>query len=147
DGSRLAEFRQYGYENLVRWTPDGSEVIPNIAESFTVSDDGTSFTFRLREGLKWSDGHPFTSADILYWWERVETNPEINPGGPYRILVVDGEPATVTADGDYSVTYSWSKPIGLFLETLAGPYGVRVTQFPKHYIEQFDPQVNPEGVG
>ncbi|HEX7041427.1 MAG TPA: ABC transporter substrate-binding protein [Trueperaceae bacterium] len=146
DGSRLAEFRQYGYENLVRWTPDGSEVIPNIAESFTVSDDGTSFTFRLREGLKWSDGHPFTSADILYWWERVETNPEINPGGPYRIFVVDGEPATVTADGDYSVTFSWSKPNGLFLENLAGPYGVRVTQFPKHYIEQFDPQVNPEGV-
>lgn len=146
DGTRLAEFRKYGYENLVRWSPDGSEVIPNIAESFDVNEDGTSFTFKLREGLKWSDGAPFTSQDIVYWWERVEMNRDINAGGPYRIFVIDGEAATVTSDGDYSVTFTWSKPNGLFLENLAGPYGVRVTQFPKHYVEQFDPEVNPDGV-
>src|SRR5690606_7398007 len=128
------------------WTPDGSAVVPNIAESFSVNEDGTSFTFQLREGLKWTDGEPFTSADILYWWERVEANPEINAGGPYRIFVIDGEYATVTTDGDYSITFSWSRPNGLFLENLAGPYGVRVTQFPKHYVEQFDNQANPDGV-
>src|SRR5690606_3892298 len=39
DGTRLAEFRKFGYENLVRWTPDGSAVVPNIAESFSVNED------------------------------------------------------------------------------------------------------------
>ena len=84
-GGRLAEFRQYGYENLVRWSVDGSEVIPNIAESWEINDDATEYTFKLREGLKWSDGHPFTTSDISFWWEDVETAEDVNPGGPRRL--------------------------------------------------------------
>lgn len=77
DGVRLAEFRQYGYEGLVRWSVDGNEVIPNIAERWEVSEDGTTYTFFLREGLRWSDGEPFTADDILFWWNEVETNTAI----------------------------------------------------------------------
>lgn len=146
DGNRLAEFRKFGYENLVRWNADGSQVIPNIAESWDVNADASAYTFHLRDGIKWSDGQPFTADDILFWWERVETNTDINPGGPYSFFIVEGQAATVTKVDDLTVTFSWDNPNGLFLSNLATSYGVRVTQFPKHYLEQFDNQSNPEGV-
>jgi len=146
NGGRLAEFREFGYENLVRWSVDGSEVIPNIAESWEISEDGTTYTFFLREGLRWSDGELFTADDILFWWEHVETNTDINPGGPYPYFVVNGVPAEVTKIDDLTVEFQFSQPNGLFLQNLSASYGVRVTQFPEHYLSQFSMELNPEGV-
>jgi peptide/nickel transport system substrate-binding protein len=146
NGGRLAEFRQFGYENLVRWSVDGSEVIPNIAEGWEVSEDGTTYTFFLREGLKWSDGELFTADDIVFWWEQVETNTDIYPGGPYSYFVVDGEPMTLTKIDDLTVEFKFTQPNGLFLQNLSASYGVRVTQFPEHYLSQFSMELNPEGV-
>jgi peptide/nickel transport system substrate-binding protein len=146
NGGRLAEFRQFGYENLVRWNVDGSEVIPNIAESWEISDDATTYTFTLREGLKWSDGELFTADDILFWWEQVEMNTDIYPNGPYSYFVVGGEPATVTKIDDLTVEFKFSQPHGLFLQLISAPYGVRITQFPEHYLSQFSMELNPDGV-
>lgn len=146
DGFRVADFRMFGYEGLVRWSPDGSKVVPNIAESWDVNADGSSYTFHLRKGMKWSDGQPFTADDIVFWWDRVEHNPDITPGGPYNIFLVNGEAATVKKIDDYSVSFSWSSPNGLFLANLSTPYGTRVAQFAKHYLEQFDNLANPDGV-
>jgi peptide/nickel transport system substrate-binding protein len=144
-GNRLAEFRHFGYEPLVRWSVDGGEVLPNVAESWDISDDATTYTFKLREGMKWSDGEDFTSDDIVFWWEHVETNLDIQ-SKPRGFLVVDGEHATVTKIDDYTVSFTWPKPNGLFLENLATPYGVRVVQFAEHYHTQFIKSLNPDGV-
>ena len=144
-GNRLAEFRHFGYEPLVRWSVDGSEVIPNVAKSWEVSDDATAYTFHLREGMKWSDGEDFTADDIVFWWENVETNTDIQ-SKPRGFFVVGGEQATVTKIDDYTVQFSWSKPHGLFLENMATPYGVRVVQFAEHYHSQFIKGLNPDGV-
>ena len=146
DGQRLAEFRQYGYENLVRWNPAGSEVIPNIAESWDINNGGKEYVFHLRDGLKWSDGQPFTADDILFWWTDVETDPDINPGGPHPYFVVNGEVATVKEIDPLTISFSWSQPDGLFLQNLSASYGVRVTQFAKHYLEQFSKKANPDNV-
>jgi peptide/nickel transport system substrate-binding protein len=145
-GTRLAEFREYGYEGLVRWNVDGTEVIPNIAESWEVNDDATEYTFFLRAGMKWSDGEPFTADDIQFWWDNIETNTEISPSGPHSYFVVAGEPATVTTIDDTTIKFSWSTPNGLFLQNLSASYGVRATQFARHYHEQFLPEFNPDGV-
>ncbi len=145
-GQRIGEMRHYGYEPLVRWAVDGSEVVPNVAESWDISEDASTYTFKLREGMKWSDGMPFTSADILFWWERIETNTAINASGPRGTFVVDGEHATVEAIDDYTIRFSWSKPNGVFLLDLASPYGQRVVQFAKHHAEQFDLESNADGV-
>ncbi|MBV9053775.1 MAG: hypothetical protein JO196_15350, partial [Hyphomicrobiales bacterium] len=40
--------------------------VPHVATSWTVSDDGKTYTFNLRKGLKWSDGQPFSSADVVF---------------------------------------------------------------------------------
>jgi len=144
-GNRLAEFRHFGYEPLVRWSIDGSEVIPNVAKSWDVSDDATMYTFHLRKGMKWSDGEDFTADDIVFWWENVETNTDIQ-SKPRGFFKVDGEAATVAKVDDNTVTFSWSKPHGLFLENLASPYGVRVVQFAEHYHRQYIKGLSPDNV-
>lgn len=145
-GGNIADIRQFGYEPLVRWSVDGSEVVPGIAKSWEISEDAKTYTFHLREGMKWSDGQPFTADDILFWWDRVENNIKVMTGGPRNEYKVDGEAPVVTKVSDTAVSFSWSKPNGLFLQQMAGPYGQRVVQFPKHYMEQFDIDLNPEGV-
>ena len=55
-----------GRQGLTRWKADFSQVIPNVAESWELNDDSSEFTFHLRKGMKWSDGHPFTADDIVF---------------------------------------------------------------------------------
>lgn len=78
-----AEVRWISYRlagtTLVRWSPYGWPLVPNVARSFTASADNTEFTFELRRGMKWSDGQPFTADDILYWWEHECNDPDIMP--------------------------------------------------------------------
>lgn len=145
-GGRLADYRHYGYEPLVRWSPDGTQILPNIASSWEVSEDAKSYTFHIRAGLKWSDGVPFSADDIVFWWDRVENNRAVSPKGPYRTFTVENEVAKVEKIDDLTVRISWSKPNGRFLLDLAGPYGQRVVQFPAHYVRQFDKELNPDGV-
>jgi peptide/nickel transport system substrate-binding protein len=121
-------------------------VVPGIAKSWDISEDAKSYTFHLREGMKWSDGQPFTADDIIFWWERVENNPKVMTGGPRAELKNNGAVPTVTKVDDYTVTFAYDQPNGLFLQNMAGPYGQRAVQFPKHYMEQFDIDLNPDGV-
>lgn len=60
------------FEGLVS-SNDKNELVPALAESWTVSEDGKTYTFKLRDGLKWSDGSPLTSADFMYTFERTLT--------------------------------------------------------------------------
>lgn len=48
-----------------------NKIVPGQAESMEVSDDGLTYTFHLRKGLKWSDGTPLTANDFVYSWKRL----------------------------------------------------------------------------
>ena len=63
--------RTVRYDGLVVFDKNFDEVIPSMAESYEVNDDATEFTFTLREGLRWSDGEPLTSADFEWFHENV----------------------------------------------------------------------------
>ncbi|MDR2184776.1 MAG: ABC transporter substrate-binding protein, partial [Treponema sp.] len=65
-----------GYEgrSFVIWSMDQKEVVPNVAESYTLSADARDYTFKLRKGLKWSNGDPFTAEDVRFWYEDVLLN-------------------------------------------------------------------------
>jgi peptide/nickel transport system substrate-binding protein len=67
-------WRNIGYDNLLRWDPEFTTVVPDIAKSFEVNDAGTEYIFHLRAGMKWSDGEPFTADDIAFWFEDVIEN-------------------------------------------------------------------------
>ena len=58
---------------------DAATVLPNLAKSWEVSEDGKTITFHIREGVKWSDGVPFTTDDILFWWNDFMLNEELTP--------------------------------------------------------------------
>jgi len=54
------------YDALVRFTPDGADIVPHIAKAWESSEDFTTWKVYLRPGMKWSDGEPFTADDILF---------------------------------------------------------------------------------
>lgn len=136
------QVRTMGYENMVRWTPEWDGWIPNIAESYTISEDSRVFTFKLREGMKWSDGVDYTSDDIMFWYEDVFSNPELTPNKA-AWLMSGNTPVVVTAPDKYTVVFTFAEPNGLFLRGLADVRGARVTSHPRHYFEQFHPKYNP----
>ena len=67
------------YNNLVEIMPDGS-VAGDLAESWEASDGAKVWHFRLRPGIRWSDGHPFTADDVAFSVQRAQTLPN-SPGG------------------------------------------------------------------
>jgi peptide/nickel transport system substrate-binding protein len=144
-GADNALFRRtISYDFLVRWDPTWNEVIPNLAESYEASADATVFTFHLREGTKWSDGAPFTADDIVFWYEDVLMNPDLTPVVP--TWLVSGEVVVVEKVDDYTVTFSFSEPNGLFLYQLASPSGDQPTTYPRHYLEQYHIKYNEDGI-
>ena len=140
--------RTVGYEGLLRFTPTWDGVIPNVAESYEVNEDATEFTFRLRQGMRWSDGHPFTAADIMFWYEDVVTNVELTPAVPgWFTTGPERTPGTVEKIDDYTVVVRFAEPNGLFLINLAHTgNGWLLTAHPRHYLEQFHIRYNPEGI-
>jgi len=131
------------YECLMRWRPDFSEPIPNIAESVEVDQDGRVYTFRLRRGMRWSDGAPFTAADIVFAVEDVLLNDELYPVAPSWLMAGD-EPPRVEAPDEQSVRFTFAEPNGLFLANLASLIGAPLTSRPRHYLERFHQAYNPK---
>ena len=127
-------FTIYGYARLVVYTPE-LKIVPDLVESFEAVE-GRSFTFKLRKGHRWSDGHPFTTEDFRYYWEDVANNKELSPSGPPRDLLVDGEPPRVEILSDTTVRYTWRKPNPSFLPRLAGTSPLFIFR-PAHYLKQF----------
>jgi len=137
--------RTIANELLVRWKPDWSEVVPSLAEEVTASKDATTYTFKLREGLKWSDGAPFTVDDIMFWYEDVFLNEALSPD-KNPIFVVGGEPVVVTKVDDQTVQFKFASPYGLFLQQLAYGQGHLPVIYPKHYLSQFHEKYNADGI-
>ncbi len=71
-------------DNLLRLDKDG-KIAPSLAEKYEVSDDGLTWTFHLRDGLKWSDGSKLTANDFVYSWQRM-VDPEV--AAPYAETVL-----------------------------------------------------------
>ncbi len=135
--------RSIGYHNLVRWSRDWTEVQPHIAKDVEVSDDATEFTFTLRDGMKWSDGEPFDADDIMFWYEDVLTNPALTPGID-PLWTVGGEPVTVEKIDDQTVVFKFTQPYATFLDRIAYGFGSPPTTHPRHYLEQFHEDYNPD---
>ena len=124
----------YSYARLVGYDED-YEFTADIVKDFSV-EEGRIFTFHLRRGHKWSDGHPFTSDDFRYFWEDLVLNEELNPGGVPAYLKVDGEPPVVEYPDTYTVRYTWPAPNPQFLPRIAGASPLMIYR-PAHYLKQF----------
>ncbi|MHC1785048.1 MAG: ABC transporter substrate-binding protein [Anaerolineaceae bacterium] len=139
----LFMLRVVGYESLVRWDKGWTRIIPNVTQSYEVSPDSRTFTFKLREGMKWSDGQPFSADDILFWYEAIYLNDDLH------FLVdtwidVGKDKLIVEKLNDYTVVFRFTEPRGLFLQHLATMWGSFPTSFPRHYLMKFHKDYNPD---
>jgi peptide/nickel transport system substrate-binding protein len=94
------------YDFMVGYSMDDMSPVPALAESWDTSDDGLTWTFHIREGVKWSDDKPFTAADIAYTYNRVlDGGPEATTYESYLSSV-----KTVTAPDAKTIVLTLSKP-------------------------------------
>ena len=133
------------WEFLTHWEPDMSGVYANIVESYEVNEDASLYTFHLREGMRWSDGVPFTADDILFAINDIYLNPALRSSPPAN-LIVNGEPVVVEKIDDYTVTFQFAGSYGLFPEFLAWWPSWQPIFFPKHWLSQYHMDYNPENV-
>ena len=131
---------------LLMWDTDEVTIYANMAAGFSASDDDKVFTITLREGMKWSDGAPLTTADIDFGFNHVVTNEEINPGAGGKLGFSSVAPADIEIVDDYTFRFIFDEPTPAFLEDLASggvdgnfdysQYGRNIIS-PKHYMSQF----------
>ena len=139
-------YRTIGYEHLLRWDPAWTRVVPNVAQSLSVNDDATEFTFSLRQGMRWSDGRPFTADDIMFWYEDVLKNPELTPK-PAPWFVAGGKLVEVDKLDALTVRFRFASPNGLFPQKLAsGQDSGGPANFPKHWLKRFHKRYNSAGL-
>ena len=79
-----ANYILFAFDNLLKMDKDG-KVVPGLAEKYEVSDDQLTWTFHLRDGLKWSDGSALTAEDFVYSWQRLV---DPNVAAPYAQTVL-----------------------------------------------------------
>jgi len=135
-GDAMLITSRLSYENLVRFTPDGGGMIPNICTSWEISPDGKVFTFKLRKGMKWSDGEPYTATDLVYPCEVTWKDKEQTPNFP-STWSPGGTPMVVEAVDDYTARLTFGAPYGLCMVKLASADGSWMAQAPEHYMKQF----------
>jgi peptide/nickel transport system substrate-binding protein len=127
----------------IKWKADLTGYEAGLAESWEWSEDGLTFTLRLRPGLKWSDGQPYTSADWQFMWDDILNDED------YKVRTVpgwlrksDGTPIDMEFPDEYTVVWKSDQPLWIapyymaqgFWE-FAGPM-----MKPAHYLKQFHPK-------
>ena len=135
---------------FVRWSPNGYPIVPNVAKSWDSSDDLRVWTFQLRKGMKWSDGHPFTADDIIYWfeWEMKYFQEIGDPLTPqtekgYRIMQSLTEIGRIEKVDAHTIQFIFPNPNPFLLEILAST-SLQGLFAPHHYLERFHPKLGDQ---
>lgn len=136
---------QYGHSAL-RWVDDGLGIAPGLCDTWDANDDNTEWTFHIREGLKWSDGHDCTVDDVLYWWNDMVLNKD-HADQPPDFGSAGGKLVEFIKVDTYTIKLKYIEPAPLTAKRLAmwvnagiGPRWIA----PKHYLQQFHPTYNTE---
>ena len=137
-----------GTDHVLYWDYTGSTARPNIVKAWESSADGKTFSLFLRDGMKWSDGHPFTADDFVFWYEHMHNNEELIPVKTSYFQTPSG-PGTLEKVDDLTVKITFPDPYYLFIDVLAGAThlgghayqgpSARGMFAPAHYMEQFHP--------
>src|SRR5262245_43791794 len=127
DGSRVF------YEPLAGWDTDGN-LIPMLAESIpsledgSVAKDGTSVTWKLKKGVTWHDGKPFTADDCIFNWE-YSRDP-----ATAAVTVASYKDIEVEKLDTHTIKIKFQKPTPFWADAFTGPTGMII---PKHLFEDY----------
>lgn len=138
-----------GTDGILYWNHTGDTVVPNIARAFEVGDGGRTLTLRLRRGMKWSDGQPFTADDFMFWFEDMYGNKELLPNKP-AVMTINGKGGTLEKVDATTVRFVFPEPYNLLPDVLASSTALGGHSFeglnanggfaPAHYLKQFHPK-------
>lgn len=152
--SRIENVFMWNDLGFMSWNRAQNASEPALAEEWEVLEDGTEFVIHLREGLKWSDGEPFTADDVMFWYEDVILNDELTPVKPGWMITANGHLGTIEKVDDTTVRFLFEEPHGMFVTLLTKEL---ITYAPRHYMEQFhvdyaeedalQQRIEDEGVG
>ena len=129
-------------ENLV--TLDENDAVqPGVAKDWTVSEDGLTYTFNLRDDMKWSNGEPVTANDFVFAWTKLLTAETAAPYAYFGYVIKNGlafnegkakaEDLGIKADSDYKLTVTLERAVPYFLDMCA--FGVFAPVNEKAYNE------------
>ncbi len=110
-------------------SPSTGRLVPALAKDWEISDDKKTYTFHLREGLKFSDGEPLTADDVVFTFNELVANEKIE-ADMRDLLTIDGELPEVTKIDKYTVQFKTPTVFGPFIRTVGG-----VMIYPKHKFE------------
>ena len=136
-------------DHLTYFDYTGTQVRPNIAKNWEISADGRTIIFHLRRGMKWSDGHPFTADDFVFWFEDMYQNKDlIATQSPY--FATNGRQGALVKVDDYIIRYQFADPYYALPIVMAGqgPIMGHTKEgrtgmggyAPAHYLKQFHPK-------
>ncbi|MFC5584589.1 ABC transporter substrate-binding protein [Nitratireductor kimnyeongensis] len=141
------------FDGLMDYVPGTTELRPEIAESYEISDDGTVFTFKLRDGVKFHNGRDLTAGDVKYSIERTVNPKTQSPGAGFFGSIKGFEDASsgdadglsgITVVDDHTIKFELSRPDATFLHVLALNFAHVV---PKEEVEKHGADFGKHPVG
>ena len=138
------------FSSLVRFDMVTQETSPDLAESWLVEGDQKTWTFKLRKGLRWSDGLPLTADDVVFTWNDLIYNPEFSRF-TRDLLRVDGKNFTVTKVDDLTVRVVTPEVLAPFLQFVSSapvlPKHILAREVrAKNFLNAYAINVNPQAI-
>lgn len=113
------------YDGLLSSDPMTGQPTPKLAKSFSISSDGTTYTIKLRHGIKWSDGKSITADDVVFTWNDI-IFAGLGDTSTRDSIVIDNKLPTVRKIDNYTVEFITPRPFAPFVRMLSTPIA------PKH---------------
>ncbi|UBV44833.1 ABC transporter substrate-binding protein (plasmid) [Deinococcus taeanensis] len=112
--NNLGLISQQMFDGLVEFNLATYKIEPALAESWTISSDGRVYTFKLRQGVKWSDGQAFNADDVIFTYRNMIMNPEARAGdaGNFKL---GGQDVTISKVDPMTVRFILPRPAPAFL--------------------------------
>ncbi len=135
-------------EMAIEWDapdPDTTNLVANYISEWSQNEDATQFTFKLREGLKWSDGAPFTTEDVQFWYDEIFLTSLLNKPDFYIIGGKDME-LEVIDELTWKVTFAVPNPLLpiRIAKSTGGMTGGPTMAAPKHYLYKYLPHLTDD---
>ncbi len=141
------------FDGLMDYKPGTTDLVPDLAESYEVAPDGLSYTFKLRQGVKFHNGRELTAQDVKWSIDRAVQPETQSPGQGFFNMIAGFEDVTsgkakelsgIEVVDPYTIRFTLSRPDATFLHVMALNFGFAV---PKEEVEKYGQDFGKHPVG